>query len=181
MTGRILAFRDQFPRIASDAFIAPDATVIGDVEIGAGSSIWFNCTIRGDVNYIRIGSRTNIQDGSVVHVSRGTHPTVIGSNILIGHMCLIHGCVLEDGCFIGMKACVMDGVVVESGAMVAAGALVTPGKRVLKGQLWSGSPAKYMRDLTEKDIANIPRAVGGYSDLGAEYRLALTGQPIPAK
>ncbi len=181
MTGRILPYRNHTPRIAPDAFIAPDATIIGDTEIGAGASIWFNCTVRGDVNYIRIGARTNVQDGTVIHVSRGTHPTIIGANILIGHMCVIHGCVLEDGCFIGMKACVMDGVVVESGGMVAAGALVTPGKRVLKGQLWGGSPAKHMRDMTENEIANIPRAVGHYADLGAEYRAALLGLPVGAK
>ena len=174
------------PTIAADAFIAETAVVIGDVTIGEQASIWYGCVLRGDGNYIRVGARTNIQDGTIVHVNHeregaaGTR-TIIGADVTIGHMALIHACTLEDGCFIGMKSTIMDGVVVESGAMVAAGALVTPNKRILKGQLWGGSPAKYMRDMTEKEIANIPRAVGGYADLGAEYRLALTGQPIPAK
>src|SRR4051812_26994301 len=146
------------PTIAADAFIAETAVVIGDVEIGAGSGIWYGCVLRGDSNRIRIGARTNIQDGTIIHVNHeregatGTK-TTIGSDITVGHMALLHACTLEDGCFIGMKACVMDGVVVESGAMVAAGALVPPGKRVKKGELWAGTPAKLMRPLMEKEIA----------------------------
>jgi carbonic anhydrase/acetyltransferase-like protein (isoleucine patch superfamily) len=163
------------PRIAPDAFIAETAVVIGDVEIGAAASIWYGCVLRGDSNSIKVGARTNIQDGTVIHVNHeregaaGTR-TTIGSDVTVGHMALLHACTLEDGSFVGMKACVMDGVVVESGAMVAAGALVTPGKRVKKGELWAGSPAKLMRPLTEKEIAYFTYSAQHYADLAASYR-----------
>jgi carbonic anhydrase/acetyltransferase-like protein (isoleucine patch superfamily) len=174
MSGLIKAFGGQLPRIASNAFIAETAVIIGDVEIGAESSIWYGCVLRGDSNSIRIGERTNIQDGTIIHVNHeregavGTR-TVIGSDITVGHMALLHACILEDGCFIGMKACVMDGVVVESGAMVAAGALVTPGKRVRSGELWAGSPAKLMRQLSEKEIAYFAYSAKHYAENGARY------------
>jgi len=157
------------PRISEKAFIAPGAAVIGDVEIGEDSGVWFGCVVRGDVNYVRIGKRTNIQDGTVIHVTRKTGPTIIGSNITIGHAALLHACTLEDGCFIGMRATLMDGVVVESGAQIAAGALVTPNKRVPKGQLWAGSPAKYFRDLTEEEQRFIPISAENYVKHAREY------------
>jgi carbonic anhydrase/acetyltransferase-like protein (isoleucine patch superfamily) len=163
------------PKIAPDAFIAETAVIIGDVEIGAGASVWYGCVLRGDSNRIRIGARTNIQDGTVIHVNHeregavGTK-TTIGSDVTVGHMALLHACTLEDGSFVGMKACVMDGVVVESGAMVAAGALVTPGKRVKKGELWAGSPAKLMRPLSEKEVAYFAYSARHYAELAASYR-----------
>lgn len=172
----ILPYRGEFspelvrPVIDPAAYIAPGAAVIGDVHIGEDANIWFGCVVRGDVNHIRIGARTNIQDGTVVHVTRHTGPTLIGANVTVGHSALLHACTLEDACFIGMHATVMDGVVVESGAMVAAGALVTPGKRVPKGQLWAGSPAKYFRDLTEQEAAFIAVSAQNYVDLAREYR-----------
>ncbi|HVI87578.1 MAG TPA: gamma carbonic anhydrase family protein [Dongiaceae bacterium] len=175
MAGLIRAFGGQLPRIAADTFIAETATVIGQVEIGARSSVWYGCILRGDSNVIRIGARTNVQDGTVIHVNHeregalGTK-TTIGDDITIGHMALLHACTLEDGCFIGMKACVMDGVVVESGAMVAAGALVTPGKRVKRGELWAGSPAKFMRALTDKEMAYFGYSAAHYAELAASYR-----------
>lgn len=175
MSGLIKRHAGIMPKIAADAFIAETATVIGQVEIGAGSSVWYGCVLRGDSNVIRIGARTNIQDGTVIHVNHeregavGTK-TTIGDDITVGHMALLHACTLEDGCFIGMKACVMDGVVVESGAMVAAGALVTPGKRVKRGELWAGSPAKFMRALTEKEIAYFAYSAEHYAELAASYR-----------
>ncbi|HVJ35852.1 MAG TPA: gamma carbonic anhydrase family protein [Terriglobia bacterium] len=175
MSGLIKRHGGIMPTIAADAFIAETATVIGQVEIGAGSSVWYGCVLRGDSNVIRIGARTNIQDGTVIHVNHeregavGTK-TTIGDDITVGHMALLHACTLEDGCFIGMKACVMDGVVVESGAMVAAGALVTPGKRVKRGELWAGSPAKFMRALTEKEIAYFAYSAEHYAELAASYR-----------
>ena len=175
MTGLIKAFAGISPKIADDAFIAETATVIGQVEIGAGSSVWYGCVLRGDSNTIRIGARTNVQDGTIIHVNHeregaaGTR-TVIGDDITIGHMALLHACTLEDRCFIGMKACVMDGVVVETGAMVAAGALVTPGKRVKRGELWAGSPAKFMRALTEKEVAYFAYSSAHYAELAASYR-----------
>ncbi len=160
-----------FPKISAKAFIAPGAVVIGDVEIGEDSGIWFGVVVRGDVNYIRIGSRTNIQDVTIVHVTRKTGPTIIGNNVTVGHAAVLHACTLEDGCFIGMGATVMDGVVVESGAQVAAGALVTPGKRVPKGQIWAGNPAKYFRDLNEKEQAFIPISAENYVKHAREYLL----------
>jgi len=173
MSSLILPWRGVTPTIASDAFIAPNAAIIGDVKIGSGSSVWFGCTLRGDVHEIRVGENTNIQDGTVLHVTAGKFGCYVGSNVLIGHLALIHGCTIEDDCFIGMSSTILDGAVVESGAMVAAGALVSPGKVVRKGELWAGSPAKKMRDLSPEDIANFPVATEGYRSLGQEYNKML--------
>lgn len=162
------------PTISPKAFIAPGAAIVGDVHIGEDTGIWFGCAMRGDVNKIRIGARTNVQDGTIIHVTRKTDPTIIGDGVTIGHCVLLHGCTLEDNSFIGMRATIMDGAVVESGAMVAAGALVTPGKRVPTGQLWAGSPAKYFRDLTEKDLAFFPISAENYVKHAREY-LAMQG------
>ncbi|MGE4064517.1 MAG: gamma carbonic anhydrase family protein [Rhodospirillaceae bacterium] len=169
----ILPWRGVSPKIASDAFIAPGAVVIGDVEIGSGVTVWFNCVLRGDVNHIRVGDRTNIQDGTVVHVSYKTHPTIIGAEVLIGHMATIHGCTLEDKSFVGMRATVMDGVVVEREGMVAAGALVAPNKRVLQKQMWAGAPARYVRDVKPEELESFAMAVDRYAGLGAEYTALL--------
>lgn len=158
----ILPFNGIMPTIHPDAWIAPGAIVIGDVHIGAHSSIWFGCVVRGDVNHIRIGERTNVQDNSVIHVTRKTAPTLIGSGITIGHQAMLHGCTLEDGCFIGMKSCVMDGATVKTGAMVAACANITPGKTLESGQLWAGNPAKYFRDLKEEEAAFIGISAENY-------------------
>lgn len=171
----ILPWRGVAPRIAPTAWLAPNATIIGDVEIGPGASVWFGTILRGDVNFIRIGARSNIQDGSVVHVTTRKHTTIIGNDVLIGHMAMIHGCIIEDGAFVGMKACVMDGVVIESGAMVAAGALVTPGKRVRSGEVWAGSPAKFMRPISEDERANMTGAPKRYAALAAEYKASGVG------
>jgi carbonic anhydrase/acetyltransferase-like protein (isoleucine patch superfamily) len=176
MTGLILPYKKIMPTIANNALIAPNATIIGDVVIGAESGIWFNCLLRGDVNEIRIGERTNIQDGSVVHVSSQGPGTYIGNDITIGHMALIHACTLEDGCFIGMNATVMDDCIVESGAMVAAGALVPPGKRVLAGQVWGGTPARYLRDIRKSDLQMISQTLPHYVKLAHLYRKGLAQQ-----
>lgn len=155
MPALILPFEGKRPKIHPDAFIAENATIIGDVEIAADASVWYGCVIRGDVNPIRVGEGTNIQDGTVVHVNAPQKgmpdgmPCYIGANITIGHMAMLHACILEDGAFVGMRATVMDGAVVEGGAMVAAGALVTPNKRVPSGKIWAGNPAKELRDLSE--------------------------------
>jgi len=154
--------------------------VIGDVEIGAGTSVWYGCVIRGDVNKIRIGCNTNIQDGTVVHVNHdrsgadyretgGGMPTFIGDDVTIGHMALIHACRLESGCFIGMRAVVMDEAVVQKQAMVAAGALVSPGKRVESGQLWAGTPAKFRRDLSQEELDFFPYLAANYAELAGTY------------
>lgn len=168
----ILPYRGKLPKISPDAFIASGAVVIGDVEIGAYTNVWFGCVIRGDVNTIRIGERTNIQDGTVIHVTRKTGPTKIGSGITIGHSVLLHACTLEDNCFIGMHSTVMDNAVVESGSMVAAGALVTPNKRVPKGQIWGGNPAKFLRDLKPQEVEFIKISENNYVELAEEYKTA---------
>jgi carbonic anhydrase/acetyltransferase-like protein (isoleucine patch superfamily) len=176
-TGIILPYRGVMPTIAPDVFIAPGASVIGDVEIGEGANVWFQCTLRGDVNSIRIGARTNLQDGTVVHVSRKEPgQALIGDEVTVGHMVLLHACRLHSRCFIGMGATVMDEAEVETDAMLAAGALLTPRKRVPTGTLWGGRPAKYMRDLTEDEIAYNAATATHYSRMAAEYREALGQQ-----
>lgn len=168
----LLPFKGKLPKIDPSAFLS-NAVVIGDVEIGADASLWFGVTVRGDVHEIRIGRGTNIQDGSVIHCTTGKFGTYIGEDVLVGHLALLHGCVVEDGAFIGMKACLMDGVVVEKGAMVAAGALVTPGKRVKAGELWAGNPAKFMRELTPEEMAGLPQAAPHYVRLAQQYKAEL--------
>ncbi len=171
-TASFLPFAGLEPRIAADAFVAPGAVVIGDVEIGAESSVWFGCVLRGDINYIRVGARTNLQDGTIVHVDQDAYATVIGDDVTVGHAAVIHACTLESACFVGMRATVMDGAVVESGAMVAAGALVTPGKRVSGGELWAGSPARRVRALSDGEAAGLTEIAGRYARLARAYREA---------
>ena len=167
----VLPFRDLRPRIAPDAWVAPNAVVIGNTEIAPHANVWFGCVLRGDIAPIRVGEYANIQDGTVVHVSSKLREgTRIGAHVTIGHMCLIHACTLEDRSFVGMKACVVDGAVVETGAWVAAGAVVTPGKRVPKGQLWAGTPARYLRDVTPEEALYIERLPQQYARLADEYR-----------
>ena len=174
MTGLIREYNGVSPKIHESVFIAETAAIIGDVEIGANASIWYGVVIRGDMNYIRVGANTNIQDGTVIHVdSEGSHstgrPTLIGDNVTVGHRALLHACVLEDNCFVGMGSTLLDGAVVESGAMVAAGALVTPGKRVLKGQLWGGAPARFMRDLRDQELEAFEYVTEHYKTVSGNY------------
>lgn len=167
----VLPFRDLRPRIAPEAWVAPNAVVIGDTKIAPHANVWFGCVLRGDIAPIVVGEYANIQDGTVVHVSSKLREgTRIGAHVTIGHMCLIHACTLEDRSFVGMKACVMDGAVVETGAWVAAGAVVTPGKRVPKGQLWAGTPARHLRDLTDEEKLYIEHLPRHYAKLAQEYR-----------
>lgn len=163
-------FKDKSPIIHSSAFVAENAVIIGDVAIGADSSVWYNCVVRGDVNDIKIGARTNIQDGTVIHVSSTTQGTYIGDDVTVGHMALLHACTIGNRAFIGMKACVMDDAIVEDDAMVAAGALVTPGKKVPSRQLWGGSPAKYMRDLTAEELEFLKFSAERYVKLAKTYK-----------
>jgi carbonic anhydrase/acetyltransferase-like protein (isoleucine patch superfamily) len=165
----VLPFENSEPSLAENTFIASSAVVIGDVEIGKDSGIWYGCTVRGDTNEIRIGERSNVQDGSVIHVSSEGQGTYIGNDVTIGHMALIHACTLQDGCFIGMKACIMDGAIVETGAMVAAGALVSPGKIVKSGQVWAGVPAKYIRDMNDKDREMLTWTAAHYVELAQRH------------
>lgn len=179
MSGLILPFDGMTPKVAADAFVAETATLIGDVEVGAGASIWYGCVLRADLNKIRVGRNTNIQDGTIVHCNHdpegdyretgGGMPTVIGSDVTIGHLALIHACTLEDESFVGMRAVVMDLAVVERRAMLAAGALLTPGKRVPSGQLWAGSPARFVRELRPGELEEIAYLTRHYVTLAAAY------------
>jgi carbonic anhydrase/acetyltransferase-like protein (isoleucine patch superfamily) len=170
------------PRIHSSAFVAPGCRIIGNVEIGPDASIWYNCVIRADVHRIVIGARSNIQDGTVVHCDspKPKHPegfpTIIGDDVLIGHMAMIHGCTLEDRAFIGLGSIVMDGCRVASDGMLAAGAMLTPGKTIESRQLWGGRPAKYMRDLTDEALADMQAGVRGYVVNGRLHAAALGGE-----
>ena len=167
--GAVFTLGDLVPDIAEDVFIAPGAQVIGDVHIGAGSSIWNNTIVRGDVHEIRIGSNTNVQDGSVVHVTHDKFGTYIGDNVLIGHSVMLHGCILEDWSFVGLSTVVMDGCVIETNGMLGAGGLLPPGKRIKSGQLWVGSPARYVRNLSSDEIARNRESAPYYAALAQKH------------
>lgn len=171
--GLLLPYRHRWPQVAPSTCIATGSTLIGDVTMGPESSVWFNCALRGDVDRIRIGARSNLQDGTIVHTSSEDGPTLIGDDVVVGHLCLLHACRLEDGCMIGMGATVMDFAVVETGAWVAAGALVTPGKRVKAGELWMGRPARRLRATSDAERATIATIVRRYVTRAGEYRAAL--------
>jgi len=177
----LAAINGKGPRIHSSAFIAPGCRIIGDVEIGPDASIWYNCVLRADVNRIVIGARTNIQDGTVVHCDSpkpkrpNGFPTIIGEDVLIGHMAMVHGCTLEDRAFVGLGAIVMDGCQIRSDGMLAAGALLTQGKIIESRQLWTGRPAKFLRDLTDEALADMQAGVKGYVINGRIHREALNG------
>ena len=165
------------PDTAAAAFVAPSASIVGSVTVADDASVWYNCTIRGDVAAISIGPRTNVQDGTVIHVDSdalggsGSTPTVIGADCTIGHMALLHACTLGDGAFVGMNATMMSHTTIEPGGMLAAGALLTAGKTVRRGELWGGSPAKFMRSLKPGEAAFIlesARAYVGFARTHAE-------------
>lgn len=171
----IQPFRGVWPRIAADVYIAPGAVVVGDVAIGAGASVWYGCVLRGDDHSITVGPRTNIQDGTIIHVMLNEYPTVIGADVVIGHGVRMHGCTLADGCLIGIGSIVLDGASVESGAMLAAGAVLTPRKRIPARQLWAGSPARHLRDVTDAEIEFIAFDIRHYAGLARTYREAAQG------
>ncbi|MCB1143955.1 MAG: gamma carbonic anhydrase family protein [Leptospiraceae bacterium] len=163
-------FRSIEPRIHSTAFIAPSAEIIGDVVIGEDTSIWFQCLVRGDVNYIRIGDRCNIQDKTLIHVARDEFPVTIGNNVSIGHSVTLHGCVLKDHSFVGMGSTVMDGVEIGEYSFVGAGSLVTPGKKIPPGMLLMGRPAKILREINENERMIIERTYKNYQKYKENYR-----------
>ena len=170
----IMGIYEKTPALPRAGFIAPSASVIGDVSIGEKSSVWYGAVLRGDVNSIRIGAQTNIQDNTVIHVAKTNvggvaAPTIIGDRVTVGHNAILHACTVKDDAFIGMGATVMDGAVVESGAMVAAGALVTPGTVVPTGQLWAGAPAKFMREMTAEEKAFTVTSAETYAEVGAVH------------
>lgn len=166
----IYPYNNTKPKIHEDAFVSPSADIIGDVTIGSEAGVWFQCVIRGDVNYIEIGNRTNVQDGTVIHVTRKKHPTIIGADVTIGHKALLHGCRVSDESFIGMGATLLDGVLLEKHAMVAAGSVVTPNKIVPSGEIWAGNPAKFFRKMTSAEIDFILISSNNYVKHTYEYR-----------
>ena len=167
---QILPYRTHTPQIDPSAFIAPGVVIIGDVVIGPESSVWPGCVIRGDMGPIRIGAKTNIQDGTIIHITQGGQGTHIGDGVTVGHCALLHDCTVEDGAFIGMRATMMDFSRVAKNGMLAAGALLTPHKVVETGQVWAGSPAKYWRDITVEEFAEFASRAGEYAELARGYR-----------
>lgn len=167
----ILPINNNTPKISESAFIAADATIIGDVEIGENASVWFGSILRGDVNHIRIGDRTNIQDGTIIHVSSKDHPTVLEENITVGHRVTLHGCFVESGCLIGIGSIVLDGARIGKNSLVAAGCLVTPNTNIPPGSLVMGSPARVKRPLTHDELAGLETSWKNYVELSAAYRL----------
>jgi gamma-carbonic anhydrase len=163
-------YQDRRPRLGARVFVAPGAQVVGDVTLGDDVSLWFGTVVRGDVNWIRIGDATNVQDGTVIHVSHQTHPTVLGAGVVVGHQAVLHGCTIEDGALVGIGARVLDGAVVEAGAQVAAGAVVAPGHRVPAGWLAVGLPARPRRELSDEERANIAAIRDRYVALKEQYR-----------
>ena len=172
----IRPFRSIHPTVHPSAFIDISAQVIGDVHVGAESSIWMNAVVRGDVNLIRIGARTNVQDLTMVHVMSRTHPTIIGDDVTVGHSAVLHGCTIEDRCLIGMGAVLLNGCRIGSGSIVAAGAVVPEGMVVPPGSMVMGLPAKVRRPLTPEEDASIKR----YADNYVRYRLDFQADPTPA-
>ena len=169
-------YLDQFPRLGERVYVDPAASVIGDVELADDVSVWPGCVVRGDVTFIRVGARTNIQDGTVIHVSHdgphaklGGFATVIGEDVTIGHKAIVHACRIGDAALIGMGAIVLDGAVVESHGFVGAGAVVPPGKTVGRGELWLGNPARKVRVLSEADIEGLYYSAQHYVRLKNRY------------
>jgi carbonic anhydrase/acetyltransferase-like protein (isoleucine patch superfamily) len=171
-------FKNISPTIAKNTWIAPSADVIGEVECGEDCSIWFGCVIRGDVNYIKIGSRTNIQDLSMIHVTHykkedksDGSPTIIGDDVTVGHRVMLHGCTIEDACLIGMSATILDDAVIGKESIVGAGALVTKGKVFPPRSLIIGSPAKVVRELTDDEVAELYASAKRYVSFKKDYQL----------
>jgi carbonic anhydrase/acetyltransferase-like protein (isoleucine patch superfamily) len=168
-------FRGLMPRIPASAYVDPAAVVIGDVELGEDASIWPLTVARGDVNFIRIGARSNIQDNSVLHVTHdgpftpGGYPLIIGADVTIGHGVILHACTIQDTCLIGMGARLLDGVIVKKYAFVGAGALITPGKIVGEGELWLGNPARMVRRLSDREIEQLHYSAQHYVRLKNQY------------
>lgn len=165
----ILPYRDKHPIIHPTAFIADNAVIIGDVEIGEEASVWYGCVVRGDVGDIKIGARSNIQDLTMIHCTYNFKGTRIGDDVTVGHMAMLHACDVESGGFVGMGSTILDGSVVESKAMVGAGALVTSHKKVKTGELWAGRPATILRELTDKDYEHMAWNSAHYVRLSREY------------
>ena len=164
----ILTHGGKTPRIHETAFVAPGARLIGDVEVGPHASIWYNCVLRADLNRIVVGARSNVQDGTVIHVEHDL-PTLIGEDALVGHMAILHGCIVEDRAFVGMGSVVMDGGRIASEGMLAAGALLSPGKTVPSAAIWAGRPARHLRDLTAPQLEQMRLQTAQYVSLAVSH------------
>ncbi len=170
-------FKESFPKLGENTWVAPSADVIGDVACGTDCSIWFGCVVRGDVHYIQIGNRVNIQDLSMIHITHykkadksDGNPTIIGDDVTIGHRVMLHGCTIEDGCLIGMSATILDGAVIGKESIVGAGALVTKGKVFPPRSLIMGSPAKVIRELNENEVKELYASATRYVEFKKEYQ-----------
>ena len=166
----IRSYRGRAPQIASTAYVDPAAVVIGDVALGEHASVWPCAVLRGDVNFIRIGARTNIQDGSVLHVIRDEHPLILGDGVTIGHGCILHSCTIESRCLIGMGAIILNGAKIGAGSIVAAGTLVPEGAVVPPGSLFMGHPGKFRRALTAGDLESIDAYAARYVEYKETYK-----------
>jgi carbonic anhydrase/acetyltransferase-like protein (isoleucine patch superfamily) len=174
VSDQIYALGDKTPVISKDAFIAPNAVIIGDAHIAAHANIWFNCVLRADTNRIVIGERSNIQDGVIIHVNEGDDMAcLIGADCSVGHGAIIHAARLEDRAFVGMGAIVLDRAVIESGGMLAAGAVLSPGKILKTGELWAGTPAKFLRLLTDAERVFFAKTAPGYVRNGQIFAAGL--------
>jgi carbonic anhydrase/acetyltransferase-like protein (isoleucine patch superfamily) len=170
MSEMIKAFQNLSPRIHQTAFVAENAVIIGDVEIGENSSVWYGSVLRGDVNYIRVGARTNIQDACVLHVSAATHPTVLEDEVTLGHRVTLHGCYVETGCLIGIGAIVMDGARIGRNSLVGAGSLVTPNTEIPPRSLVLGSPARVKRELADAEVKDLEKFWHNYVSYSRIYK-----------
>jgi gamma-carbonic anhydrase len=167
----IKSFKDKSPKIHESAFIAENAVIIGDVEIGEGASVWYGCILRGDVNYIRIGAKTNIQDMSMIHVSRGEdYPTIIEEEVTVGHSVTLHGCYVEKGSLIGIGAIILDGARIGANSLIAAGSLVTPNTIIPPRSFVLGSPARVKRELSDEEIQDLQKFWQNYVKLSEIYK-----------
>ena len=175
--GPLYPFEGKRPVVHPTAFVAPTAAVIGDVEIGEGANVWYHCVLRGDTNTIRVGPRSNIQDGTIVHVNAGRQRTVIGADVTVGHAAIVHACTLLDRAFVGMGATVLDDAVIEEGGVLGAGSVLPPGKRIGRLELWIGNPAKLVRVLTaEQRAEQFDRTAPHYLALAGRHRASLAGR-----
>lgn len=172
----LLRYKEWFPTFGENCWVAPDATIVGNVKMGRECSVWFGCVIRGDVHKIRIGDRTNIQDLTMIHVTHSKnpdmsdgHPTIIGSDVTVGHRVMLHGCTIGDGCLIGMNATILDGAVIEKESIVGAGALVTGGKTFPPRSLILGSPARAVRQLSDEEVEELYASARRYVVFKDDY------------
>lgn len=166
----IIPFEGHEPRLGAGAWVAPDATVLGQVELGEGASVWYGCVLRGDVGRITVGARTNLQDLSILHVTGGKHDTHVGADVTVGHRVTLHGCVIGDRVLVGMGAIVLDGAVVGDECLVGAGALVTPGSKIPAGSMVLGAPAKVVRPLTPDERRAFVGQAAHYVELAERHR-----------